>query len=152
MYATLRHIVIAFVIAQLAACSMFTPPSELDLRLSKPSAAARYQVTMHPPPQGAAIHQIHAWELEIRTPAGQPVPDATIGFSGGMPQHFHAFPTKPQVTDNLGAGRYVLDGVKFSMTGWWQMKLQIASPLGVDVVEFNTVIAAPGLAPTAGAQ
>jgi hypothetical protein len=50
------------------------------------------------------------------------------------------------VTDNLGNGKYVLDGVKFSMSGWWQMKLQIDAAQGSDVVEFNTVV--PERAPT----
>lgn len=135
-----RLVLTAFAAVWLAGCSLMSPPAQLDQRLAKPSAAALYQVTLYPPQPAAAINEIHAWEVEVRTPAGAPVADASIGVSGGMPQHFHGFPTRPQVTENLGNGRYVIDGVKFSMTGWWQMKLKIDSVQGSDLVEFNTVV------------
>jgi hypothetical protein len=137
---------VAIATVLLAGCALMAPPKHLDLGLSKPGTRSIYQVTMHPPPEAATINQIHAWEVEVKTMAGEPVADASICFSGGMPQHFHGFPTSPQVTDNLGNGKYVLDGVKFSMSGWWQMKLQIDAAQGSDVVEFNTVV--PERAPT----
>ncbi|UUZ55295.1 FixH family protein [Massilia sp. H-1] len=68
-----------------------------------------------------------------------------------MPQHHHGFPTKPHVTEALGDGRYLLDGVKFSMTGWWQFKLKVESGSGSDLVVFNTVVNDPG-APAAVAS
>ncbi|PIL45678.1 hypothetical protein CR105_06255 [Massilia eurypsychrophila] len=74
--------------------------------------------------------------------APAPVVDAKIAFSGGMPQHGHGYPTRPAVTANLGEGRYRLSGMKFSMSGWWEMKLNIGSTLGADQVVFNTVVVA----------
>ena len=130
----------AIAIFSLAGCALMSPPKDLDLGLSKPGARSIYLVTMHPPPEAATINQIHAWGVEVRTMAGEPVADASIRFSGGMPQHFHGFPTSPRVTDNLGNGKYVLDGVKFSMSGWWQMKLEIDAAQGSDLVEFNALV------------
>jgi hypothetical protein len=125
-------------------CAMSSPPADLDVRLTKPSTDGRYLVTMRQLEQAPAINRIHAWEVTVVTSAGQPVSDARIGVSGGMPQHHHGFPTNPQVTESLGDGRYLLDGVKFSMTGWWQFKLQVNSASGNDLVVFNTVVNAPG--------
>ena len=50
------------------------------------------------------INHIHAWVLHLATFDGQPVTDAEIGITGGMPQHNHGLPTQPQVTENLGNG------------------------------------------------
>jgi hypothetical protein len=32
---------------------------------------------------------------------------------------------------------YEIEGVRFSMGGWWELKLAIESPAGVDSVTFN---------------
>jgi hypothetical protein len=142
-----RVIPVALAVAFMAAGSPMQPSADLDVRLSKPSAAALYRVSMHPMVDQPGINQIHDWEIEITTDTGKPVPNAHIGFSGGMPEHHHGFPTNPHVTESLGNGRYVLGGVKFSMTGWWQMKLDIKAPQGRDTVTFNTVILDPAPAP-----
>jgi hypothetical protein len=123
-----------------SACATEAPPPDLDLRLSKPSTEGRYLVSMRQLEQDPAINRIHAWEVSVKTSTGQPVSDARIGVSGGMPQHHHGFPTNPRVTESLGEGRYLLDGVKFSMTGWWQFKLQVDSASGSDLAVFNTVV------------
>lgn len=140
----LFHLAAAAVLAVAASgCALLTPPDDLDVRLTKPSADGRYLVSLRPLEEHAAINHIHAWEIRVSTSAGQAVSDARIGVSGGMPQHHHGFPTNPRVTEALGDGRYVLDGVKFSMTGWWQIKLQLDSAKGSDLVVFNTVVADP---------
>lgn len=130
--------------AALAGCSIFAGvPPGLDLRLTRPSENLAYLVAMRPVEQQVPINRLHAWEIRVTSAAGVPVTHARIAFDGGMPQHGHGFPTSPRVTEELGDGRYRLDGMKFSMSGWWEMKLAINSPLGADKVTFNTVIATP---------
>ncbi len=59
----------------------------------------------------------------------------------------HGLPTQPRVTQELGEGRYLVEGMKFSMTGWWEIKLKLQSADGgPDSVTFNKVIALPALA------
>ena len=127
-------------LALVAGCVMSGVPDGLDLRLTRPSARQTYLVTMSSLDHQAKINQMHSWEIAVRTAAGAPVTNAKIGFDGGMPEHGHGFPTSPRVTAELGEGRYRLDGVKFSMSGWWEMKLTINTPLGTDKVIFNTVV------------
>ncbi len=131
-------------LALLSAC--VSPPQELDLALTRPSIERKYVVTLQPPARPAALHQLHAWQVQLRTPAGAPVAHARIRVDGGMPQHGHGLPTRPQVTRELPEGGYVIEGMKFSMTGWWEIKLAIDGPAGPDQVTFNTVVAesAPG--------
>ncbi len=137
-------------LAAVAGCAMFSPPAGLDLRLTRPSENQAYLVAMRPLDRQVPINRLHAWEIRVTNAAGVPVTHAQIAFDGGMPQHGHGFPTSPRVTAELGDGRYRLDGMKFSMGGWWEMKLSIKSAAGADKVTFNTVIAAP-LGPVAGA-
>ena len=101
------------VLAATAGC--MSAPSNLDLSLTRPTVD--------------------------NNPTGAPIPGARFAVDGGMPQHGHGLPTQPRVTREVAAGTYQLDGMKFSMTGWWEIKLAIDSPEGVDKVTFNTVVA-----------
>jgi len=128
----------------LAGCS--TPPTDLDLSLTRTSADKRFVVALQPPATPAAINQIHSWKIKLTSPAGLPVAHAHIAVDGGMPQHGHGLPTQPQVTQEIGDGLYLLEGMKFSMTGWWEIKLAIQTTEASDKVTFNTVVATPGTA------
>jgi hypothetical protein len=81
--------------------------------------------------------------VKLATAEGTPVHGARFRVDGGMPQHGHGLPTQPRVTREIEAGVYALDGMKFSMTGWWEVKLDIDSPQGADKVTFNTVVTSP---------
>ena len=120
-----------------------TQPNDLDVSLDKKSAAGVYHVALVPPAQAPAINQMHSWRVKLATADGKPVHGARFVVGGGMPQHGHGLPTQPRVTREIDDGVYALDGMKFSMTGWWEVKLDIDSPEGVDKVTFNTVVHAP---------
>lgn len=119
------------------------PPSGLDVATTRSTDRQRYVVALQPLEDAIVINRLHAWQITVRTPAGEPVSHAQIAVDGGMPQHGHGLPTAPQVTQELGEGRYLLEGMKFSMTGWWEIKLRIESARGVDQVTFNRVISLP---------
>jgi len=122
-----------------------TQPRDLDLSMDKKSAAGLYRVALIAPAQPPAINQMHSWQVKLATPEGAPVHGARFVVDGGMPQHGHGLPTQPRVTREVEAGLYALDGMKFSMTGWWELKLDIQGPAGADKVSFNTVVAAPAV-------
>jgi YtkA-like len=135
----LRHLIsLALLTTALTACG--TPPKDLDLSLRHPSVQGRYVVQMEPPAATPAINQIHAWQIKVSSPDGAPVRNARIAVDGGMPQHGHGLPTRPQVTRELADGTYVMEGMKFSMIGWWEIKLAIQATDGSDTVVFNTVV------------
>jgi hypothetical protein len=125
----------------LSACA--APPKDLDLSLEKKSAAGVYRVALLPPAQAPGINQMHSWKVKLATADGAPVHGARFVVDGGMPQHGHGLPTQPRVTRELEPGIYALDGMKFSMTGWWEVKLAIDGPQGADKVTFNTVVESP---------
>jgi len=127
--------------ASLSAC--MTPPSGLDLSLKRPTEHNRYLVEVQSLANPIAINKMHAWEAKVMLPSGEPVSGARIAVGGGMPQHGHGYPTQPRVTKELGQGRYLIEGMKFSMSGWWELKLNIESPTGPDNVTFNTIVESP---------
>jgi hypothetical protein len=131
----------AAAVTVLSACAT---PKDLDLSLKHASAQGRFVVEMEPPAAAPAINQMHAWRVKLATPEGQPVSRATIAFDGGMPQHGHGFPTKPRVTRELQPGVYALEGMKFSMTGWWDMRLAIQAGDVADTAVFNVVVDGAG--------
>jgi len=137
------------VVALVATTGCMSPPTNLDVSLSRPTVDKKYVVTLQPPATQAAINQLHSWQVRVASPAGVPVTNARIAVDGGMPQHGHGLPTRPQVTQELTDGTYLIEGMKFSMTGWWEIKLAIDtpdSPEGADKVTFNTVVAQPAAA------
>jgi hypothetical protein len=127
----------------MAACA--APPKDLDLSLRHPSAQGRYLVQIDPPAAPLPIGQIHAWQIKLSTPEGTPVRDARITVDGGMPQHGHGLPTRPQVTQDVSSGAYLMEGMKFSMTGWWEIKLAIQAADGADTVIFNAMVDTTGV-------
>jgi len=127
-----------------ATAGCMSAPSNLDLSLTRPTADNKFVVTLQPPATPAAINQLHSWKVKLASPAGAPIAHARIKVDGGMPQHGHGLPTRPLVTQELPGGTYVIEGMKFSMTGWWEVKLAIDAPEGADKVTFNTVVSELG--------
>lgn len=138
-----RWIAGVVVVAALAAAAVFgmrmmaQPPEELDLARDKPSANQLYRVSIQPELDPPAIGTLHNWIVTVLLSDGEPVVDAKISVAGGMPQHGHGLPTAPQVTKQLGEGRYLVEGVRFNMGGWWELKFTIDASAGSDNVTFN---------------
>jgi hypothetical protein len=114
-------------------------PKNLDRSTVKLSHAKRYRVALAPQKQPVVINVMHSWVLTLRTPNGKPVTGAVVTVDGGMPAHGHGLPTAPRVTRYLGDGKYLVEGMKFSMTGWWELRFAIARPQP-DTVTFNVVV------------
>ncbi|MFL6659765.1 MAG: FixH family protein [Massilia sp.] len=135
---------LALVVSLNSGCSMMSTPDNLDLRLARPSAHGTYQVTLQAPAEAVVVNRIQSWQLHIAAPDGSAVSNAHVIFDGGMPQHGHGFPTSPRISAVQG-GDYRIDGVKFSMGGWWEIKLAIDGARGSDTVTFNTMLGEQGL-------
>lgn len=117
-----------------------TPPPNLDTATTRTTENGRYKVTIQPDTNPITINQIHTWTLHVETADGKPVENAQIAVNGGMPQHGHGLPTEPKVTQYLGDGKYRVEGVKFQMTGWWEVKFTITSADVSDKVTFNLIL------------
>ncbi|MGI9486707.1 MAG: FixH family protein [Geminicoccaceae bacterium] len=114
-------------------------PDGFDTEMSKPSEDGRFQVSIQPAVDPAPLNEIHTWLVEIKTPDGEPVSEADVSFYGGMPLHGHGFPTQPRIAGEIDPGLYALEGIKFSMGGWWTMGMGIVTEGSTDRVGFNMI-------------
>ena len=112
-------------------------PANQDTATSRLSDDGLYQVSWRSDTESVPLNKIHAWTLIIETANGQPVENATIFVDGGMPQHGHGLPTSPKVTEYLGNGEYRVEGLRFQMTGFWEVKFSISTEDQSDTVTFN---------------
>lgn len=115
-----------------------TPPADgPSFALSKQSEKGLYLVAIEPENPPVKQGELHSWIVTVKTPDGKPVEGAAIAVSGGMPAHGHGLPTVPQITAQLGEGRYRVEGVKFNMGGVWEFKFAVSAPPGNDEAVFN---------------
>jgi hypothetical protein len=115
-------------------------PATIEFGLGpRVSSAGRYTAVLKPA-QPLRPRKLQAIEVQLSDAAGRAVDGAAITIGGGMPEHGHGLPTRPQVTRNLGNGIYVIEGVRFNMGGWWEFKLAIAGKDGSDTVTFNLAL------------
>jgi len=92
-----------------------------------------YTVAYESSLQPIEINQIHNWILHISSD-GEPVANAEVTISGGMPVHNHGLPTSPRVTEELGNGDYRLEGMRFHMKGDWEVSITIRAGGKTDTV------------------
>lgn len=85
------------------------------------------RVTYTTPAGLVEVNKIHSWVLHVESVDGVPVVNANIEVSGGMPAHSHGMPTHPRVTEELGGGDYRLDGMRFHMHGYWEIKVTVVT-------------------------
>jgi len=100
------------------------------------SAGQRYAATLRPR-QALRVRQLQAVPVLITDATGRPIDGARVSVNGGMPEHGHGLPTQPKVRSALGAGVYEIQGLRFNMGGWWELKLAVESPAGEDTITFN---------------
>lgn len=120
-----------------AAMRMAPPPADLDYSRTQTSEKGLFTATIEPAADPIAVNQMHSWTVAIAVADGSPVDAAAVTIDGGMPQHGHGLPTAPQVTEDLGDGRFAVEGMKFNMGGWWVVNVHVETAQGADVATFN---------------
>ena len=114
-----------------------SPASGLDYSSTRLSENGLFLVSYASSESVVPVNQMHQWTLHVETADGELVKDATITVDGDMPEHGHGLPTRPQVTEYLGNGDYLVEGMKFQMGGWWVMDFTITTNGHTDAVHFN---------------
>jgi hypothetical protein len=119
---------------------MNSVPSDLDYSTTRVSDNGLFRVSYAASTGPIPVNQMHQWTLHVETADGNIVENATITVDGDMPQHGHGLPTRPQVTEYLGDGDYLVKGMKFQMGGWWVMDFTITANGQTDAVHFNMML------------
>ncbi|MEM7277710.1 MAG: cytochrome c peroxidase [Pseudomonadota bacterium] len=96
------------------------------------SEGGAFRLQLQPLAARLELGQTQAWHLIIHDSDGRPVRGATVQIGGGMQDHGHGLPTQPQVVEQLKAGSYLLEGLRFNMAGSWVLALSIDSAAARD--------------------
>lgn len=128
------------IVAWIALGSVMLGEPERDYSTTQLSEHSQFSVTIRPDTEPIPINAIHTWIIHIETPSGEIVENAVIGVDGDMPEHGHGLPTRPEVTQYLGNGDYLVEGMKFQMPGWWVMDFNITLDGQSDQVHFNLLL------------
>jgi len=115
-------------------------PSDLDVSKSGLSSNKIFKVTYLSNHDPVPVNRIHNWSLSVQTADGQPVRGAKIILDGDMPEHGHGLPTVPEVTREFSPGEYLVEGMKFSMPGWWVINFNIKTNDKQDSIKFNLLL------------
>jgi hypothetical protein len=114
------------------------PPSEWPGSVISDRGQLRGQLAPESGP--IALNRFQTWTLALRDASGVPVAGAQVAITGGMPAHGHGLPTQPQVTEELGDGRYRIEGVKLNMVGDWVIEVFVRTPRGDDRLRFGLAV------------
>lgn len=115
-------------------------PADVDTSTSRQSVKKVFKVSYSSDVIPVPVGRIISWKFRLETADGLPVKNAEIVFSGEMPEHGHGLPTMPEVTEGAVPGDYVVNGLKFSMPGWWVMTFKIKSQGVEDAATFNVIV------------
>lgn len=99
-------------------------------------AQQKFKVSYKSQVEPLPLNRIHSWLLHVQTADAKPVEEANIKVDGGMPAHNHGLPTQPVVTE-IGNGDYLVQGLKFSMTGHWEIWFEIQAAGTIEKKKFD---------------
>jgi hypothetical protein len=149
----MRFRVAAGMLLLLCACAGDTarapaPPAPAPARASEEAGVGWHAVSdsgriagaLAPEAGAVAIGQFQTWVVELRERSGAAVTGADVAIAGGMPAHGHGLPTQPRVTEELGGGRYRIEGVKLNMVGAWVIEVFVQSAAGRDRLRFDLAV------------
>ncbi len=122
-------VIATLLVTRISAAQEFSVPAA--------SRDGRYLLSYASELQPLVINRIHRWTLRLELADGSPVEGATFEVAGGMPRHDHGLPTQPVVTRELGAGLYVLEGMRFHMAGTWEIVIRIEAAGGSDTATLS---------------
>lgn len=110
-----------------------------DVTLEKVSVGGRYLVSLAPQVDPIPVRAFHTWRIHIRDLPATATRTTTLRatFDGRMPLHRHGLPSKPRTVAEQADSTFLVQGVKFSMGGWWQLLVRLESGGVKDSVIFN---------------
>lgn len=83
-----------------------------------------YRVTFHSPAV-VAVNRYQTWGIYIEDAAGAALDGAALKVSAEMPAHVHGLLTEPRITPGSAPGRYRVEGLRFHMPGYWEIRIQL---------------------------
>jgi hypothetical protein len=96
--------------------------TEVVLTKSVQERGAPIQLGLLPSTAQVSVGVNHDWYVTVKTSDGAPLKECKIRFDGTMPEHGHGLPTAPRVAVAPVGDRFKVEGVRFSMPGYWRLR------------------------------
>ena len=132
-----RLLFISGLLALLAACGGDAGGPPVFDGAERASAAGMFLGSVRSTPAPPPVNEMHTWTLHLEDEEGNAVDDAEISVDGDMPAHGHGLPTEPRVTEYLGDGDYLVEGMQFQMGGDWYVEFNITVDGATDTLRFD---------------
>lgn len=110
-----------------------TGPSVLGPRATR---GGHFSTSVEPVDTPMAVGITGPWLVTVRDRARKPVRGCSVALDGWMPAHGHGLPTAPRMTRELGQGVYLIEGMRLSMPGVWELRLQVSGCGETDTAVF----------------
>ena len=124
----------------LAIVAVHAEEPKKTLRWTASTDGGLFRVTIRPEANKIPIGKFHSWVIRITDDEGIPVDTAQIKVGGGMEAHGHGLPTAPKATEAREQGEFLVEGVKFTMSGEWTLVFVIRSGGRQDVAKFRLTV------------
>jgi hypothetical protein len=135
----MRNLIVA-IVALLSTWTGAAISQEDDTDRSWLTRSGYYRVSYTSRLEPLTINRIHDWVFHVENADGESIEGATVSVTGGMPQHNHGLPTLPRMTESLGNGDYVLEGMRFHMNGYWELTVTVEAGGRRDTVVISLTI------------
>ena len=109
-------------------------PAAADDIAFQSTVAGHYEVRFDSQPNPIVINQIQSWVMSVRARDGLCVKGAEITVVGGMPEHNHGLPTAPLVRPGANDCEYLVEGLRFHMSGRWELSFNIKAGAKTDTL------------------
>ncbi len=119
------------------ALAYLTYASDTGAKYAASSVNQHFNIVIYPKNGQPLIGQYHQWVVQVNDAKNIPLENARIGIGGGMENHGHGLPSKPQVTHYLGDGKYLIEGLLFNMSGRWSLLFAIQTAQASDQVRVD---------------
>lgn len=96
-----------------------------------------YRITIEKAPTPVPTNRFQTWAVAVTAADGKPLPAAMLAVSGGMPQHGHGMLVEPRVSRQTESGRFLVEGLKFHMPGYWEVKFTVTADNRADELMFT---------------
>jgi hypothetical protein len=115
-------------------------PADVDTSAVRISSKKLFKVSYKSESMPISVGRIFTLRLRVETMDGKPLQGAEIAVNGSMPEHGHGLPTRPEVSKGVTDGDYIVQGLKFSMPGWWMITFHVNAKDMDDSVTFNLIV------------
>lgn len=96
-----------------------------------------YRITVEKAPTPVPTNRLQTWVVAVTNADGKPLPAAMLAVSGSMPQHGHGMLVDPRASRQTESGRFLVEGLKFHMPGYWEVKFTVTADGRADDLVFT---------------